>query len=105
LREVLWAFRRLGLTSFDGPIAYLGYFHAELVTCHRWLDEATYTDLVPLCQFLPVPVSSQLGNFLGLLRAGLPGALAAWVDSTPPSAVVLTPFGYGVGGAVTRGAG
>src|SRR4051794_8798333 len=96
--EVLWAFLRLGLTSFGGPIAHLGYFRAEFVTRRGWLDEATYADLVALCQFLPGPASSQVGISIGLLRAGLPGALAAWVGFTMPSAIALTLFAYGVGG-------
>ena len=82
--EVLAVFTRLGLTSFGGPIAHLGYFRAEFVAQRRWLDEATYADLVALCQFLPGPASSQVGLSVGLLRAGLPGALAAWIGFTLP---------------------
>src|SRR5829696_5561290 len=95
--EVLWAFLRLGLTSFGGPIAHLGYFRAEFVDRRRWLDEATYADLVALCQFLPGPASSQVGISIGLLRAGLPGALAAWVGFTLPSAIALAAFALGLG--------
>jgi len=95
--EVLAVFTRLGLTSFGGPIAHLGYFRAEFVARRRWLDEATYADLVALCQFLPGPASSQVGLSIGLLRAGLPGALAAWVGFTLPSAIALTIFALGVG--------
>ena len=88
--EVLAVFTRLGLTSFGGPIAHLGYFRAEYVVRRRWLDEATYADLVALCQFLPGPASSQVGIGIGILRAGLLGGLAAWVGFTLPSALALT---------------
>ncbi len=94
-REVLLAFTRLGVTSFGGPIAHLGYFRAEFVERRRWLDDRAFTDLVALCQFLPGPASSQTGFALGLLRAGLPGALAAWIGFTLPSAVLLVLFAYG----------
>jgi chromate transporter len=77
--EVLWVFLRLGVTSFGGPIAHLGYFRAEFVERRKWLDEAAYTDIIALCQFLPGPASSQVGIILGMLRAGLPGGLAAWL--------------------------
>ena len=69
---------RLGLTSFGGPVAHLGYFHEEFVVRRKWLDERAYADLVALCQFLPGPASSQVGIGVGLARAGLPGAVAAW---------------------------
>lgn len=82
----------LGLTSFGGPIAHLGYFHREYVDRRRWLSEATYLDLVALCQFLPGPASSQIGIGVGLMRAGWGGALAAWLAFTLPSAVALTAF-------------
>ena len=95
--EVLAAFLRLGLTSFGGPVAHLGYFRAEFVERRRWLDESAYVDIVALCQFLPGPASSQVGITLGLLRAGLPGAVAAWVGFSLPSALALIAFGYGVG--------
>jgi chromate transporter len=94
--EVLGAFFRLGCTSFGGPVAHLGYFRAEFVARRRWLGEAEYADIVALCQFLPGPASSQVGLALGLLRAGLPGALAAWLGFTLPSALALTLFGYGL---------
>jgi chromate transporter len=94
--EVLRVFFRLGLTSFGGPVAHLGYFRAELVERRRWLDEPAFADIVALCQFLPGPASSQTGISLGLLRAGLPGAFAAWVGFTAPSAVAMILFGYGV---------
>lgn len=90
--EVLAVFLRLGLTSFGGPIAHLGYFRDELVTRRRWLDDAAYADLVALCQFLPGPASSQVGFALGMMRAGWPGALAAFAGFTLPSAVALVVF-------------
>ena len=76
--EVFRAFLKLGLTSFGGPVAHLGYFRAEFVERRRWLDERGYADLVALCQFLPGPASSQVGMAIGLSRAGYLGALAAW---------------------------
>src|SRR5215469_12175395 len=94
--EVFRAFLRLGLTSFGGPVAHIGYFRDEFVERRRWLDERTYADLVALCQFLPGPASSQVGLSIGLLRAGYPGAFAAWLGFTLPSAIALTVFGYGV---------
>ncbi len=96
LLEVLLVFLRLGVTSFGGPVAHLGYFRAEFVERRKWLDEAAYVDIVALCQFLPGPASSQVGITLGTLRAGLPGALAAWFGFTMPSAVAMVAFGYGV---------
>src|SRR5262245_3342103 len=95
--EVLAVFLRLGLTSFGGPVAHLGYFHTEFVERRRWLDERSYVDLVALCQFLPGPASSQVGIGTGLLRAGVPGAFAAWIGFTLPSAIALVLFAYGVG--------
>jgi chromate transporter len=94
--EVLAAFLRLGCTSFGGPVAHLGYYRAELVQRRRWLDEATYADIVALCQFLPGPASSQTAMSIGMLRAGLPGGLAAWAGFTLPSAVAMVAFAYGV---------
>ena len=93
---VFLAFLRLGLTSFGGPIAHLGYFHDEFVVRRKWLEERAYADLVALCQFLPGPASSQIGIGIGLSRAGLPGAIAAWIGFTMPSALALILFGYGV---------
>jgi chromate transporter len=95
--EVLAVFLRLGLTSFGGPIAHLGYFHEEFVARRRWLDEKTFVDLVALCQFLPGPASSQVGFSIGLMRAGYRGALAAWTAFTLPSAILLVLFAYGAG--------
>jgi chromate transporter len=93
--EVLQAFLKLGLTSFGGPIAHLGYFRDELVLRRRWIDEAGYADLVALCQFLPGPASSQVGFALGLLRGGVLGALLAWAAFTLPSALILLAFAFG----------
>lgn len=92
--EVFLVFLKLGLTSFGGPIAHLGYFREELVKRRRWLDEQGYADLVALCQFLPGPASSQVGFALGMRRAGLAGALLAWVAFTLPSALLLLGFAY-----------
>ncbi len=94
--EVFRVFLKLGLTSFGGPIAHLGYFHNELVLRRRWIDEETYVQLVALCQFLPGPASSQVGFSLGLLRGnGLLGGLAAWAAFTLPSALILLAFALG----------
>ncbi|MCG5237719.1 chromate efflux transporter [Xanthobacter oligotrophicus] len=94
--EVFGAFLKLGLTSFGGPVAHLGYFRDELVLRRRWMDDAAYGDLVALCQFLPGPASSQLGFALGLLRGGgLLGGLAAWAGFTLPSAIALTACALG----------
>jgi chromate transporter len=90
--EVLLASLRLGLTSFGGPVAHIGYFRREYVERRRWLDEATFGDLVALCQALPGPASSQLGIAIGTLRAGPVGGLAAWLGFTTPSAVALVAF-------------
>jgi len=94
--EVFGAFLRLGLTSFGGPIAHLGYFRDEFVARRRWLDERAYADLVALCQFLPGPASSQVGFAIGLRRAGWPGALAAWLGFTLPSALLMVLFALGL---------
>jgi chromate transporter len=94
--EVLGIFPRLGVTSFGGPIAHLGYFRSEFVERRKWLDEAAYSDIVALCQFLPGPASSQVGIILGVLRAGLAGGLAAWLGFTRPSALALVAFAFGV---------
>jgi chromate transporter len=108
--EVLTTFFKLGMTSFGGPIAHIGYFREEIVVRRRWIDDAAYVDLVALCQFLPGPASSQVGFALGLFRAGLGGALAAWAGFTLPSAVLMTAFAYGtralsgpLGAAVVHG--
>lgn len=94
--EVFGAFLKLGLTSFGGPVAHLGYFRDELVLRRRWIDEAGYADLVALCQFLPGPASSQVGFSLGILRGGgLLGGLAAWCAFTLPSALILVAVALG----------
>ena len=92
--EVLGVFTRLGLTSFGGPVAHLGYFREDIVIRRKWVDERTYGDLIGLCQFLPGPASSQVGISLGIMRAGLPGGLAAWLGFTLPSAILMTFFAY-----------
>ncbi|MBL6853995.1 MAG: chromate efflux transporter [Alphaproteobacteria bacterium] len=89
-REVFAAFLKLGLTSFGGPIAHLGYFREAFVVRRRWLDESAFAELVSLCQFLPGPSSSQVGFAIGWLRAGPFGALAAWTAFTLPSALLMT---------------
>lgn len=94
--SVFLVFLRLGLTSFGGPIAHLGYFRDEFVTRRRWLTERSYADLVALCQFLPGPASSQVGMALGLSRSGYSGALAAWAGFTLPSAIAMILFALGV---------
>ena len=97
LGEVFTAFLLLGLTSFGGPVAHLGYFREAFVVRRRWLGEADYAELVALCQFLPGPASSQVGIALGLLRAGHAGAVAAWIAFTLPSVLLLLAFAYGLG--------
>ena len=91
-RHVFAVFLRLGLTSFGGPVAHLGYFHEAFVVRRRWLTERAYADVVALCQFLPGPSSSQVGMVIGLQRAGFLGMLAAWLAFTLPSAVLLVAF-------------
>ncbi|CAJ0705824.1 putative chromate transport protein [Ralstonia edaphis] len=104
--EVLAVFLKLGLTSFGGPVAHIGYFRREFVERRRWLDDATFTDLVGLCQFLPGPASSQVGFSVGLLRAGWRGGLAAWCGFTLPSVLLLLAFAMlapSLGGPVGAG--
>jgi chromate transporter len=95
--EILLVFLRLGCTSFGGPVAHLGYFRAEFVAKRQWLTEATFADLVALCQFMPGPASSQTGMGIGLIRGGWLGMLAAWVGFTLPSALAMALFAYGIG--------
>jgi chromate transporter len=95
--EVFRVFLGLGLTSFGGPVAHLGYFRDTFVVRRQWLGERAYADLVALCQFLPGPASSQVGMAIGLMRAGYPGLIAAWTAFTLPSAIVLVAFAYGAG--------
>ena len=94
--EVFWAFLRLGVTSFGGPVAHLGFFRETFVERRKWLSDGTYADLVALCQFLPGPASSQVGMAIGLQRAGMGGLLAAWFAFTMPSAIVLVAFAFGI---------
>lgn len=94
--EIFMAFLKLGLTAFGGPVAHIGYFRDAFVRRRQWLDETAFADLVALCQFLPGPASSQVGFGIGLRRAGLGGALAAWAGFTLPSAVLMTAFALGV---------
>lgn len=96
LSEVFTVFLRLGLTSFGGPIAHLGYFRNEFVVRRKWLDDKDYADLVALCQFLPGPASSQVGIAIGLLRAGFAGGFAAWLGFTLPSAIAMVLFAFSV---------
>ena len=96
LWEVLFVATRLGLTSFGGPIAHIGYFREEYVVRRRWLSEQRFGELVALCQFLPGPASSQLGIAIGMGRAGIVGGFIAWLGFTAPSAVALILFAYGV---------
>ncbi|KAA9393099.1 chromate efflux transporter [Kocuria coralli] len=95
--EVFRAFLKLGVTSFGGPIAHLGYFRSEAVERWKWLNDREYADLVALCQFLPGPASSQVGFAIGLHRAGTRGALAAFLAFTLPSAALMVVFAYGAG--------
>ena len=94
---IFLAYLRLGCTSFGGPIAHLGYFHDEFVVRRKWVEEATFTDIVGLCQFLPGPASSQVGFTIGLLRGGIWGALAAWTAFTLPSALLMFAVASGHG--------
>ncbi|MFS0918909.1 chromate transporter [Brevibacillus sp. 179-C 1.1 NHS] len=92
--EVLLVSTKLGLTSFGGPIAHLGYFHNEYIRRRKWMDENSYADLVALCQFLPGPASSQVGIGIGIMRAGLWGGIAAWIGFTLPSVLALLLFAF-----------
>src|SRR5580765_4829798 len=103
LLEILWVSTRLGLTSFGGPIAHLGYFHEEYVKRRKWIDEQSYADLVALCQFLPGPASSQVSISIGIARAGLPGGFAAWLGFPLPSALALIAFAFGIGSFESTG--
>jgi chromate transporter len=102
VREVFWTFLKLGVSSFGGPVAHLGYFRNELVLRRKWIDEADYGDLIALCQFLPGPASSQVGFSLGVLRGrGLRGGFAAWLGFTLPSALIL--FAFALGASAFKG--
>lgn len=92
LLEVLAVSFKLGLTSFGGPVAHLGYFHNEYIERRKWMDERSYADLVALCQFLPGPASSQVGIGIGVIRSGLLGGMMAWLGFTLPSVIALVVF-------------
>ena len=94
--SIFHIFLRLGLTSFGGPVAHLGYFRDEFITRRRWLSEQQYADLLALCHFLPGPSSSQVGMGLGISQAGYGGVFAAWLGFTMPSALLLILFAFGV---------
>ncbi|MDA1000656.1 MAG: chromate transporter, partial [bacterium] len=94
--EVLRVFTRLGLTSFGGPTAHLGFYREEIVARRKWVDERAYADLIGLCQSLPGPASSQVGIALGVARAGIRGGFAAWLGFTLPSAAALVLFALGL---------
>ncbi|MFZ5645730.1 MAG: chromate transporter [Bacillota bacterium] len=105
LIEVLRVSTKLGLTSFGGPVAHLGYFRDEYVERRKWLDEKTYADLVALCQFLPGPASSQVGIAIGMIRAGFLGGIVSWIGFTLPSVFALTIFAYILQGVDTSNTG
>ncbi|MEI3606273.1 chromate transporter [Pseudogracilibacillus sp. SE30717A] len=92
LIEILFVSTRLGLTSFGGPVAHLGYFHEEYIRRRKWMDEKSYADLVALCQFLPGPASSQVGIGIGVMRAGVLGGILAFIGFTLPSVIALILF-------------
>jgi chromate transporter len=94
LIEVLLVSSKLGLTSFGGPVAHLGYFYNEYVRKRQWIDEKSYSELVALCQFLPGPASSQVGIGIGIIRAGFLGGLVAWLGFTLPSVIALVAFAF-----------
>jgi len=99
LLEVFAVSTKLGLTSFGGPIAHLGYFHEEYIRRRKWMDDRSYADLVALCQFLPGPASSQVGIGIGVIRAGWLGGLTAWLGFTLPSLIALVLFAFLMQGA------
>lgn len=105
ISEIFRVALRLGLTSFGGPTAHLGYFREEYVIRRRWLDERSYADLIALCQFLPGPASSQVGIGIGTLRGGLVGGLVAWLGFTLPSAILMGAFAFGVERFAVEGSG
>ncbi|MBI2874210.1 MAG: chromate efflux transporter [Firmicutes bacterium] len=105
LPEIFGASLRLGLTSFGGPVAHLGYFRDEYVLRRKWLDEKSYADLVALCQFLPGPASSQVGIGIGMMRGGVLGGIVSWLGFTIPSALVLALFAIFLQGSDLSGAG
>lgn len=94
--QILWIFLKLGLTSFGGPVAHIAFFRQEFVGRRGWMTDADFTELVAVCQFLPGPASSQLGMAIGLSRAGYPGAAAAWLGFTLPSALIMIAAALGL---------
>lgn len=102
--EVFRVFLWLGLTSFGGPVAHLGYFREAFVVRRNWMSERAFADLVALCQFLPGPASSQVGMAVGLRRAGYAGMLTAWATFTLPSAILMIAFAYGASALASEGA-
>ena len=92
--EILKASTKLGLTSFGGPAAHIGYFRDEYVKKRKWLDDKLYADLVALCQFLPGPASSQVGIAVGLIRGGMVGGILSWIGFTMPSVLLLMVFAW-----------
>ena len=105
LLEILFISSRLGLTSFGGPIAHLGYFHNEYVCRRKWMDEKSYADLVALCQFLPGPASSQVGIGIGVMRGGIWGGIVSFIGFTLPSVVAMVLFAIILQGFDLRDAG
>ncbi|OZB13279.1 MAG: chromate transporter, partial [Marinobacter sp. 34-60-7] len=102
--QIFLIFLRLGLTSFGGPAAHIGYFHDEFVKRRRWFSDSAYAEIVALCQLLPGPASSQTGLTIGLLRGKAAGAFAAWLGFTLPSAVVMAVFAFGLASWADAGA-
>ncbi|WP_019156765.1 chromate transporter [Robertmurraya massiliosenegalensis] len=94
LIEILFVSTRLGVTSFGGPVAHLGYFHNEYILRRKWMDEKSYADLVALCQFLPGPASSQVGIGIGVMRAGILGGIVSFIGFTLPSVLALILFAF-----------
>ena len=94
--DIFLSFLLLGLTSFGGPIAHIGYFRNFFVKQKKWLDEKLYADFVSLCNFLPGPSSSQVGISIGYYFKGIKGAILAWVGFTMPSVIILLLFGYAI---------
>lgn len=105
LLEILFVSTRLGLTSFGGPVAHLGYFHEEYVRRRKWMDERAYADLVALCQFLPGPASSQVGIGIGIVRGGILGGITSFIGFTSPSVIALILFALLVSGLDVSDAG
>ena len=104
LMEIGIVSTRLGLTSFGGPTAHLGYFHEEYVRRRKWMDEKSYADLVALAQFLPGPASSQVGIGVGVMRGGVLGGIVSFLGFTLPSVIALIIFaifltGFDIGNA------